>query len=284
MRNPSLFSRLWHEVRILAIIVGCIAAALLLVMQAFKGADLVYTPLPAEAFPFHLLVFLLIGLVSALVGLLRPGLLGLVYSLLAPGLVYLGWALAEQKFIGNWAWVGLAWGGSGLVWAGLLRLARTIALKENAIQRTISTHSARISSVRVALIILISTLVALLLGRGFVYSQLGYLPLPFNEPVHFHLLSVLFVGLVSALMGLLRRGLWGFAYSALAPFIVYLGWAVMQQNLIFNPDLWKLWERGWLAISLLHGLSGLAWAVVVRGGRVMIRPNTWKTNPLGGYA
>lgn len=107
-------------------------------------------------------------------------------------------------------------------------------------------------------------LAALLIVRAFIYSRLGYTPLPFGESAYYHFLTICALGLAGALAGLLVREWRGMVYSSLAPFLAYLAWAVVQQNLIVNPDLWKLWERGWLTVALAAGLSGFVLSAFVR--------------------
>jgi hypothetical protein len=114
------------------------------------------------------------------------------------------------------------------------------------------------------LMIMGTCLITVLLVRAFVYSKLAYTPLPFAEPMRYHTLTVGTLGFMGALSGLLVRGWRGILYSSLVPFLVYLSWAVIQQNLLVNPDIWKLWERGWLTVALASGLSGLAFSIVLR--------------------
>jgi hypothetical protein len=107
-------------------------------------------------------------------------------------------------------------------------------------------------------------LITLLIIRAFLQSGEFWAPLPFAESIKDHLLTVSTIGLVGALVGLPVRRRRGILYSSLAPFLVYLSWAVIQQNLLVNPDIWKLWERGWLTVALASGWSGLILAFVAR--------------------
>ncbi len=122
-----------------------------------------------------------------------------------------------------------------------------------------------------SLLVLVIALAALLAVRAWVANQLGYTPLPIAEPLPYHAATVFTVGLASAAAGLLVHGWRGTALSTLSAFAVYLGWAVVQQNLIVNPDLWKLWERHWLTVALACGLAGLvlslALQVIARASR-----------------
>jgi hypothetical protein len=88
--------------------------------------------------------------------------------------------------------------------------------------------------------------------------------LPIAEPFYAHIMVIFTLGVLGAISSLFIRHWRAIIYGAFVPMLVYLGWAVVQQNLIINPDIWKLWERGWLAIALAVGTSGLGFSILAR--------------------
>jgi hypothetical protein len=106
------------------------------------------------------------------------------------------------------------------------------------------------------------TLAALVAVRAWVANQLGYTPLPIAEPMLYLLVTVLTVALTSAAAGRLLPGWRSILVSSLVAFSAYLGWAVVQQNLILNPDLWKLWERHWLTVATACGAAAFVLSLV----------------------
>lgn len=115
-------------------------------------------------------------------------------------------------------------------------------------------------------------LLSVLVVRGYIYAQLSYTPLPFAEPILYHLLTIGVVGAVGGFLGAFLPGRRGLVYSLLGAFLGYLGWAIVQQNLIVNPDIWKLWERGWLTVAVASGLFGMICAILIRLAHAPIRP------------
>jgi hypothetical protein len=126
----------------------------------------------------------------------------------------------------------------------------------------LNVHAPR-TVVRIVIVATI-TLAALLVVRTWIASQIGYTPLLFAEPMPYLVVTVLTVALTSAAAGLLFHGWRSIVVSSLSAFAVYLGWAVLQQNSILNPDLWKLWERHWLTVAVACGAAALVLSVVVQ--------------------
>ena len=93
--------------------------------------------------------------------------------------------------------------------------------------------------------------------RSVVRPNQSYVPLPFAEPFTVHLQVAIFVGLVSLAIRLFVSSSRAILYGFLIPVIALLMWAVDKQHLLVNPDLWKLFERGWFTAALLAGLVGL---------------------------
>lgn len=121
-------------------------------------------------------------------------------------------------------------------------------------------------SVRIVLELIAVTTVTLLsyltipMIRSVLRPNQNYIPLPFAEPFTLHLQIAIFVGSVSLLIWLFVSSRRGIIYGFLIPFLALLLWAVVKQNLLFNPDLWKLFERGWFTAALLAGSVGLFFA------------------------
>lgn len=112
----------------------------------------------------------------------------------------------------------------------------------------------------VMLVILLSYLTIPVI-RSVVRPNRTYLPLPFTEPFIIHLQVAALVGLVSLIIRLFISPPRAVLYGFLIPFIASLIWAVDKQHLLDNPDLWKLFERGWFSAALLAGLVGLLLAL-----------------------
>lgn len=97
--------------------------------------------------------------------------------------------------------------------------------------------------------------------RCVIHPGLNYVPLPFAEPFIIHLQVAAFVGLGSLVIRLFVGSPRVILYGFLIPFVAMLIWAYDKQNLFINPDMWKLFERGWFTAALLAGLTGLFYAI-----------------------
>jgi len=107
-------------------------------------------------------------------------------------------------------------------------------------------YKQRIPAAFNVLVVFVVTLVVLLIVHAWIYSELTYSALPFAEPWLYHLIIVGMLALASTVTAMLIPGRRGIFYSMLAPFVVYLGWAVVQQNLIgrVSGRAWRGQETG----------------------------------------
>ncbi len=116
---------------------------------------------------------------------------------------------------------------------------------------------------RVVMGTLACTLV-LLAVRATVQSTLADIHLPKSEPPGIWLLTIGTLACTGSLTSVLMHPHRSILYGALIPSLVYLSWALVQQNFIFNPDLWKLWERQWLHGTLATAITGLVLSILIR--------------------
>jgi len=99
-------------------------------------------------------------------------------------------------------------------------------------------------------------LVTLIVVRTFILDP-GYTPLPMSEPLSSRIATALFVGGAGVVARLFHKTWRAILYGSLGPFLAYLLWAFVKQNLFLNPELWKLFERGWFNVAVACGLFGL---------------------------
>jgi hypothetical protein len=100
-------------------------------------------------------------------------------------------------------------------------------------------------------------LVTLIVVRTFVLDPEWGTPLPIAERLSYRIATALFVGLTGVVARLFHKTWRVVLYGSLGPFLAYLLWAFEKQNLFVNPELWKLFERGWFNVAVACGLFGL---------------------------
>ncbi|HLF24813.1 MAG TPA: hypothetical protein VJG32_00635 [Anaerolineae bacterium] len=206
-----------------------------------------------EPVSFHIWVAVLTGLASLVVYILKRGRTALLYGFLAPSLALSVWFLNRQDLS---VIIPIGWPTLALL-AGLVGLLLGIFAQHLILQPRSRREWFAIVGTTVLCFFSIRIV------RSIIRPGLNDVPLPFTEPLTIHLQVAASVGLVGLIIRLFVKGPRAILYGFLLPFVAMLVWAFDKQSLLINPDIWKLFERGWFTSAVLAGLAGLFWAISV---------------------
>lgn len=94
--------------------------------------------------------------------------------------------------------------------------------------------------------------------------RIDMVSLPAYETIDERLFTYVVFGFGMAAAAFLARGWHRYYVAPLAGFISYIGLICSIQNLFVNPDVWKIWERGYIMRSVEIVSIGIILAILAR--------------------